>query len=136
MERPPGVRPVSLAAPRIVVEEGISTKSDPLSAPPVGVGPIRRLKKRLFPPDRGKSNSCRSSTKNGRRSSNRVSNAVRLMTAGSDSTCPKSGLNVAFRLKLPPRLQVRSPPRLKLVSLPSKKGSLGSDGAARVVELR
>ena len=34
------------------------------------------------------------STKNGRRSEKKVSNAERFTTAGSASTCPKSGLTV------------------------------------------
>src|SRR5213592_3800511 len=39
------------------------------------------------------------STKNGRRSLKYVSNADRFTTAGSASTCPKSGLTVAVRVR-------------------------------------
>ncbi len=43
-----------------------------------------------------------SSTKNGRRSGKKVSKALRLITAGSASTCPKSGSTVASSVNAAP----------------------------------
>src|SRR5213592_2024452 len=54
-------------------------------------------KKQLSPPS---PNYPAPSTKNGRRSPRKVSNADRLTTAGSTSTWPKSGLTVALRVRL------------------------------------
>src|SRR3954465_11324672 len=45
---------------------------------------------------------CAPSRKNGRFSGKKVSNALRLMTAGSTSPCPKSGWAVAPRRALGP----------------------------------
>ncbi len=50
--------------------------------------------------------------KNGRRSGSRTSNAVRLTTAGSASTWPKSGLIVASRVRPAPSPRRASAPRL------------------------
>src|SRR5207249_9572144 len=49
-------------------------------------------------------------TKNGRCSLKKVSNAVRLSTAGSASTWPKSGLTVASRVRFDATRYFRSPP--------------------------
>ena len=48
--------------------------------------------------------------KNGRFSSKKVSNAVRFTTAGSTSTCPKSGLNAPTSVMPVPSPYSRSSP--------------------------
>src|SRR6478672_3607847 len=57
-----------------------------------------------------KANTWAPSTKNGRFSGKKVSNAERLSTAGSTSTCPKSGLNVASSVRFDVRRSLRSSP--------------------------
>src|SRR6478672_6314189 len=57
-----------------------------------------------------KANTCAPSTKNGRFSGKKVSNADRLSTAGSTSTCPKSGFNVASSVRFDVRRSLRSSP--------------------------
>src|SRR3981081_2200652 len=49
-------------------------------------------------------------TKNGRFSENVVSNTERLTTAGSTSTCPKSGFIVASSVRFEVRFILASPP--------------------------
>src|SRR2546426_11961654 len=66
------------------------------------------------------------STKKGRRSSKKVSNADRFTTAGSTSTCPKSGLTVALRVRLDvSSARASTPPRPSQVCA-FWNGSLGS----------
>ena len=55
------------------------------------------------------------------------------MTAGSASTCPKSGLIVASRLKAAPRPRRRSTPVRAAVDDPSKKGFPSSARARRAL---
>jgi hypothetical protein len=62
------------------------------------------------------------STKNGRFSSKNVSKAVRFTTAGSTSTCPKSGSTVAFRVRSLVTPYLRSTPAAPNGSLPSRNG--------------
>ena len=110
MDQPVGVRPVSFAAPRMVVFSGTSAYRSAVSriAAICGERPMRRVlsmlrletfeqKKQLSPPN---PKYPAPSTKNGRRSSRNVSNAERFTTAGSTSTWPKSGLTVALRVRL------------------------------------
>src|SRR5690348_15771287 len=59
---------------------------------------------------RPKSNTWEFSTKNGRFSGKNVSNADRFSTAGSTSTCPKSGLIVALSVRFDVTLSRRSRP--------------------------
>jgi hypothetical protein len=54
------------------------------------------------------------SRKKGRRSSKKLSNAVRLSCAGSASTWPKSGLIVASSVRLEDRPYLRSTPAVSL----------------------
>src|SRR5687768_5149329 len=61
--------------------------------------------------------------KKGRFSGKEVSNAVRFTTAGSASTWPKSGLNVASSVKLELRLYLRSRPARADCTLPPLNGS-------------
>src|SRR6478609_6165625 len=64
-------------------------------------------KLQLKPP---KLKTCAPSTKNGRFSGKNVSNADRLSTAGSTSTCPKSGLIVASSVRFDVNRSLRSNP--------------------------
>src|SRR5688572_17870757 len=59
-----------------------------------------------------KLNTCEPSTKKGRFSGKNVSNADRFSTAGSTSTCPKSGLIVALRVRFDVTRYRRSSPAL------------------------
>src|ERR1041385_4805877 len=68
------------------------------------------------------------STKNGRFSSKKVSNAERFTTAGSTSTCPKSGFTVAFNVRLEVTRYIASPPTRPSIACGSKNGSLRSPG--------
>src|ERR1044071_1775735 len=68
-------------------------------------------KLQLNPP---KLNTCEFSTKNGRFSGKKVSNAERLSTAGSTSTWPKSGLIVALSVRFDVTRSRRSRPMLGL----------------------
>src|SRR5438874_657747 len=61
-----------------------------------------------------KLNTCAPSTKKGRFSGKNVSNAERLRTAGSTSTWPKSGLNVALSVRFEVTRSRRSSPALGL----------------------
>src|SRR5688500_20119955 len=61
--------------------------------------------------------------KKGRFSGNEVSNAVRFTTAGSASTWPKSGLNVASSVKLELRLYFTSRPARADCTFPPLNGS-------------
>src|SRR5881628_765864 len=72
-----------------------------------------------------KLNTCAPSTKNGRFSGKNVSNAERLSTAGSTSTCPKSGLIVASSVRFDVRLYLRSAPAFIFVWLELRYGSPG-----------
>ena len=60
--------------------------------------------------------------KNGRRSSKRVSNAVRFTTAGSTSTCPKSGFTVASSVMFDVSRYFRSTPTSAKWSEPLRYG--------------
>src|SRR5258706_12518312 len=68
------------------------------------------------------------STKNGRFSSKNVSNADRLTTAGSTSTCPKSGFTVAFIVRFEVTRYIASPPTRPSSPCGSKNGSRRSPG--------
>ena len=72
--------------------------------------------------------------KNGRFSSKNVSNTVRLTTAGSTSTWPKSGFTVASIVMLLEKPHFRSRPALADPVRPSLNGSPGS--AVPLMELR
>ena len=72
--------------------------------------------------ERANRNISARSMKNGRFSSKKVSKAVRLTTAGSTSTWPKSGLTVAFSVRLFVRPYLRSSPAWPKLSLPSRNG--------------
>src|SRR5438876_4085548 len=72
--------------------------------------PSLLLQKLQFCPP--KSNTCSPSTKNGRFSGKNVSNAERFSTAGSTSTCPKSGLIVALSVRFDVTRSRRSSPAL------------------------
>ena len=63
-----------------------------------------------------KVNSPFPSTKKGRFSSKKVSNAVRLSSEGSASTCPKSGFTVALSTRFEAGRYLRSPPAVTLFS--------------------
>ena len=56
------------------------------------------------------SNTCAPSMKKGRFSGKNVSKAERLSTAGSTSTCPKSGFNVASSVRADVSRSLRSSP--------------------------
>ena len=60
--------------------------------------------------------------KKGRRSGKRVANADRLTSAGSASTCPKSGLNVASSVRFGPRPILKSAPTRPSRFRPSSNG--------------
>ncbi len=117
MDQPVRVRPLSLAAARMDVSVGASRKFTPSPARfRCGSRPIRRLKKmsgtpKLFearmPPKR---NTSAPSTKKGRFSGKKVSNTLRLTTAGSTSTWPKSGFTVALIVRSLVRPYLRSSP--------------------------
>ena len=78
-----------------------------------------------------KSNTCAPSTKNGRFSGKNVSNAERLSTAGSTSTCPKSGLNVASSVRFDVTRSRRSSPA-RIVGRPCvSNGVAGAVGKRR-----
>jgi hypothetical protein len=105
--QPPRVRPVSFAAPAMVVSWGASMNSKSWPPKPrCGFRPIRRVWVKLYPFDElyvriePKPKMLAPSTKNGRRSGKKVSNALRFTTAGSTSTWPKSGLKVALSVRL------------------------------------
>src|SRR5262245_20117085 len=66
--------------------------------------------------------------KNGRFSEKNVSNALRLTTAGSASTCPKSGLTVAVRLSAGVTAYLRSTPTLAPASGVRSNGLPASTG--------
>src|ERR1041384_7387477 len=122
MDQPDCVRPVSFAAPRIVEFSGMSEYSTgtvrlPRNGEIWGGRPMRRVasidrletleqKKQLNPP---RPKYPAPSTKNGRFSSKNVSKAERLTTAGSTSTCPKSGLIVALRVRFDVTRSLGSP---------------------------
>src|SRR6476660_6280040 len=74
-----------------------------------------------------KSNTCAPSMKNGRFSGKNVSNADRLSTAGSTSTCPKSGLNVASSVRFDVSRSLRSRPARNEGRPRRLNGSLGID---------
>ena len=61
--------------------------------------------------------------KKGRRSGKNVSTAVRFTTAGSTSTCPKSGFTVPSRVRLLVRPYFTSAPSDPAFSVPSWNGS-------------
>lgn len=130
IERPPGVRPVSLLAARMVTRSGTSTTSAPAGAPSSWSRclPIRRLKK-SWPSSTSKSKAWAFCTKKGRFSRKHVSKAVRFTTVGSTSTWPKEGFTVASTLKLGPRPKRASSPTSSPVSVPSKNGFDDSAGA-------
>src|SRR6202521_248216 len=87
-------------------------------------------KKQLMPPVE---KYCEFETKKGRFSEKVVSNTERLTTAGSTSTCPKSGLIVASSVRFEVRLTFASPP-IRLVSWELEW--YGSPGCARSNLLR
>src|ERR1051325_4459721 len=70
--------------------------------------------------------------KNGRFSGKKVSKAVRFTTAGSTSTCPKSGLKVASRVRFEVSRYLRSAPARASVECWRENGS-GGDPPAGVV---
>src|SRR5206468_12936003 len=74
-----------------------------------------------------KLNTCAPSTKNGRFSGKNVSNAERLSTAGSTSTWPKSGLNVALSVRFDVTRSRRSRPALGFGDPFVSKGVPASD---------
>ncbi len=80
------------------------------------------------------SNACDPSMKNGRFSSKNVSNTVRLTTAGSTSTWPKSGFTVASIVMLLEKPHFTSRPAPADPVRPSLNGSPGS--AVPLMELR
>src|SRR6266566_4394279 len=82
-------------------------------------------KKQLIPP---RPKYPAPSTKNGRFSSKKVSNAERFTTAGSTSTWPKSGLTVALSVRLDVTRSIASPPTRPSSAWGSKKGSLWLPG--------
>ena len=108
--KPPADLPVTLAALTMVEASGISTVPPAGGLDhPCGLRPMRREWNSRAP------TTCWSkrappSTKNGRRSGKKDSNAVRLTTAGSASTCPKSGLAARSSVKFDERPYFRSNP--------------------------
>jgi hypothetical protein len=113
MDQPPTL-PESFTAPAMVVDSGASTQSWSRSTD--GSLPMRREKKYSgavadsSARSRPKRKRSSPSTKKGRFSSNRVSKSVRLTSAGSASTCPKSGFTVAFRTRPPVTRYLSSKP--------------------------
>src|SRR6266550_2869951 len=107
-DQPPAERPVSLAAPRMVVLRGTSWKVPLEDGSPCGGRPMRReykysgrsLKWITPPPLPPKSKICVPSMKNGRCSGRNCSKAVRFTNVSSTSTCPKSGFTVASSVGL------------------------------------
>ena len=100
-----------------MVAVGASEKTASDAIGPCGLRPMRREYmtvggRPVLPPGPPRANWKISppSTKKGRRSSKRVSKAVRLITAGSTSTWPKSGLTVASRVRFEPSRYLRSAP--------------------------
>src|SRR5438034_10819617 len=79
-------------------------------------------------------------TKKGRRSWKKVSKAVRFRTAGSASTCPKSGFTVASSVRLDVSPYLRSAPPVSFWERPkrSEERRVGKEwragGAERVGE--
>ncbi len=69
------------------------------------------------------------SVKNGRFSSKKVSKAVRLTTAGSTSTCPKSGLTAPTRAMPVPTPYRKSRPAPPKTREPSLNGFPADGGA-------
>ena len=88
----------------------------------------------LIPVRPNRLNACDPSMKNGRFSSKNVSNTVRLTTAGSTSTWPKSGFTVASIVMLLEKPHFRSRPAPADAVRPSLNGSPGS--AVPLMELR
>src|SRR6185295_9459409 len=139
IDHPDGVRPVNFAAPRIAVFSGMSTYTPPsrrAAKRPCGERPMRRVltidrletleqKKQLRPP---RPKYPAPSTKNGRRSSRKVSNADKFTTAGSTSTWPKSGLIVALSVRLEVSNTRASTPTRPSAKWGSSNGLLGSAG--------
>ena len=64
--------------------------------------------------------------KKGRFSWKKDSTSLRFTTAGSTSTCPKSGFTVASRVRFDPRPIFRSAPIAPLFLWPWLKGSPGT----------
>src|SRR3954470_19507776 len=98
------MRPVSLAAPRMVVWVGADEYAPSgVSGVPRGVRPMRREQNSpLQLPSLQATSKLETPAprpKNGRRSEKNVSKAERLTTAGSASTWPKSGLTVPVSVR-------------------------------------
>jgi hypothetical protein len=79
-----------------------------------------------------KPNSPLPSTKKGRFSSKNVSYWLRFTTAGSTSTCPKSGLMVASRVSVLVSSAFTSPPTRQVDWCRSSKGLPGCDGRTKL----
>jgi hypothetical protein len=89
----------------------------------------------LFPPPSCPklSKICAPSVKKGRFSEKKVSKAVRLITAGSSSTWPKSGFTVASSVKLLLTPHLMSSPALEKARNPSLNGLPGASGCTSSV---
>ncbi len=123
----------------MVVLSGTSTNSPAPRARPTACGerPIRRVntidsdEALLHVKHQKLPNEKRfwSAMKNSRFSGKNVSNALRFTTAGSTSTCPKSGLNVALSIRSEVSEYLRSAPTRYFDSCSSANGSSGSRSA-------